>query len=44
MIKNIGTGTKAGVRMVVGEKTKVKAKPARTVVKVFPVTALKKQI
>ena len=36
--------TKAGVRMAFGQEIKVKAKPARTVVKVFPVTALKKQI
>merc|ERR1712080_773082 len=36
--------TKAGVRMMFGKETKVKAKPAKTVVKAFPVAALKKQI
>ena len=36
--------TKAGVRMMFGQETKVKAKPARTVVKAFAVSALKKQI
>merc|ERR1711939_657757 len=36
--------TKAGVRMMFGQETKVKAKPARTIVKAFPVAALKKQI
>merc|ERR1712100_406385 len=36
--------TKAGVRMAFGREMKVKAKPARTVVKAFPVAALKKQI
>merc|ERR1711943_149510 len=36
--------TKAGTRVMFGVETKVKAKPARTVVKAFPVSALKKQI
>merc|ERR1711890_228167 len=36
--------TKAGVRVMFGKETKVKAKPAKTVVKAFPVAALKKQI
>merc|ERR1712188_172155 len=36
--------TKAGVRMMFGQEMKVKAKPARTVVKAFPVAALKAQI
>ena len=36
--------TKAGVRMIFGKETKVKAKPAKVVVKAFPVSALKKQI
>ena len=36
--------TKACVRMMFGKETKVKAKPAKTVVKAFPVAALKKQI
>ena len=36
--------TKAGVRMMFGKETKVKAKPAKTVVKAYPVAALKKQI
>ena len=36
--------TKAGVRMMFGEEKKVKAKPARTVIKAFPVAALKAQI
>merc|ERR1711966_405734 len=35
--------TKAGVRMMFGKETKVKAKPAKTIVKAFPVAALKKQ-
>jgi len=35
--------TKAGVKMAFDEKIVVKAKPARTVVKAFPVSALKKQ-
>jgi len=36
--------TKAGVRMMFGKETKVSAKPAKTIVKAFPVAALKKQI
>ena len=36
--------TKAGVRMMFGQETKVKAKPAKTVVKAFAVAALKSQI
>merc|ERR1712166_282156 len=36
--------TKAGERMAFGQMMKVKAKPARTVVKAFPVAALKAQI
>merc|ERR1712091_292487 len=36
--------TKAGVRVMFGQETKVKAKPAKTVVKAYPVAALKKQI
>jgi len=36
--------TKVGVRMCFGQETKVKAKPDRTVVKAFPVAALKAQI
>merc|ERR1711976_83301 len=36
--------TKAGVRMAFGQEIKVKAKPARTVVKAFAVASLKKQI
>merc|ERR1711908_257791 len=36
--------TKAGVRMMFGQETKVKAKPAKTIVKAYPVAALKKQI
>merc|ERR1719214_377166 len=36
--------TKSGVRMAFGQEIKVKAKPARTVVKAFPVAALKSQI
>merc|ERR1711865_934130 len=35
---------KAGVRMMFGEERKVKAKPAKTVVKAFAVAALKQQI
>merc|ERR1712146_786367 len=33
--------TKAGVRNIFGVETKVKAKPAKTVVKAFPASALK---
>merc|ERR1711912_216398 len=36
--------TKAGIRNVFGKEVKVKAKAARTVVKAYPVKALKKQI
>merc|ERR1712178_183164 len=36
--------TKACVKMIFGKETKVKARPAKTVVKAYPVTALKKQI
>merc|ERR1711896_94433 len=36
--------TKAGVRMAFGQEIKVKAKPARTVVKASPVASLKSQI
>merc|ERR1711988_37827 len=36
--------TKAGVRVMFGVEQKVKAKPARTVVKAFAVAALKNQI
>merc|ERR1711959_157840 len=36
--------TKACVKNIFGKETKVKAKPAKTVVKAYPVAALKKQI
>ena len=36
--------TKAGVRVMFGQEMKVKARPAKTVVKAFPVAALKAQI
>merc|ERR1719386_661124 len=36
--------TKAGVKVMFGKEVKVKAKPAKTVVKAFPVAALKNQI
>merc|ERR1712137_686938 len=36
--------TKACVKVMFGKEQKVKAKPAKTVVKAFPVAALKKQI
>merc|ERR1712138_200130 len=36
--------TKAGVRNVFGKEMKVKARPAKKVVKAFPVAALKQQI
>merc|ERR1712066_909978 len=36
--------TKAGMKMIFGKEVKVKAKPAKTLVKAFPVAALKKQI
>merc|ERR1712087_354319 len=35
--------TKAGTRMAFGKEVKVKARPARTIVKAFPVAALKQQ-
>merc|ERR1711924_255313 len=35
---------KSSTRVMFGVETKVKAKPARTVVKAFPVSTLKKQI
>merc|ERR1712113_1048524 len=35
---------KAGVRNIFGKETRVAAKPAKKVVKAFPVAALKKQI
>merc|ERR1712056_92811 len=36
--------TKTGVKTMFGKEVKVKAKPAKTVVKAFPVAALKAQI
>merc|ERR1712031_112019 len=36
--------TKAGVRNVFVKEVRVKARPARTIVKAYPVSALKKQI
>ena len=36
--------TKAGIRNIFGKDVKVKAKPAKTVVKAFAVAALKEQI
>merc|ERR1719434_24006 len=36
--------TKAGKKMIFGKECVVKAKPAKTVVKAFPVAALKSQI
>merc|ERR1711981_1486970 len=36
--------TKAGVKVIFGKEVHVKAKPAKVVVKAFPVAALKKQI
>merc|ERR1711907_648598 len=36
--------TKAGIRNIFGKDVKVAAKPAKTVVKAYPVSALKKQI
>merc|ERR1712000_697609 len=36
--------TKAGMRTMFGKEFKVKAKPAKTIVKAYPVAALKKQI
>merc|ERR1711913_97700 len=44
MIKTrIKPATRAGKREVFGKVVMVKAKPARTIVKAFPVAALKKQ-
>merc|ERR1739845_244494 len=44
MIKTrVKPATKAGKREIFGKLTVVKAKPARTVVKAFPVSVLKKQ-
>merc|ERR1711912_35767 len=36
--------TKACVKNIFGKETKVKARPARTIVKAYPVATLKKQI
>merc|ERR1719182_222170 len=36
--------TKAGKKMAFGQEIKVKAKPARTIVKAFAVSALKKSV
>merc|ERR1719473_1778888 len=36
--------TKAGVRNIFGKDVRVSAKPAKTIVKAYPVQALKKQI
>jgi len=36
--------TKAGKKMIFGKEVVVKAKPAKTVVKAFPVAALKRSI
>merc|ERR1711907_345612 len=36
--------TKAGVKIIFGKETTVKAKPAKTIVKAFPAAALKRQI
>merc|ERR1712151_461749 len=36
--------TKAGVKVILGKEQKVAAKPAKTVVKAFPVSSLKKSI
>merc|ERR1711953_669058 len=45
MIKTrVKPATKAGKRMAFGEEFIVKAKPARTIVKCFPVKALKESI
>merc|ERR1712066_903487 len=45
MIKTrVKPATKAGKREIFGKMVTVKAKPARTVVKAFPVSALKKSI
>merc|ERR1711874_598766 len=45
MIKTrVKPATKAGVRVIFGKEQKVAAKPAKTVVKAFPVSSLKKAI
>ena len=45
MIKTrLKPATKAGKREIFGEMRMVKAKPARTIVKAFPVSALKKSV
>merc|ERR1712224_1092448 len=44
MIKRYKPATKAGKRMAFGELVKVKAKPARNVVKAFALAALKKSV
>merc|ERR1712112_409787 len=45
MVKTrVKPATKAGKREVFGKVVMVKAKPARTVVKAFPVAALKKSV
>ena len=45
MIKTrLKKATKAGKKMMFGKEVKVKAKPAKTVVKAFPVAALKQAI
>merc|ERR1712151_545041 len=45
MVKTrIKPATKAGKREIFGKMVTVKARPARTVVKAFPVSALKKSI
>merc|ERR1719440_2605102 len=45
MIKTrVKPATKAGKRMAFGKEMVVKAKPAKTIVKCFPVSALKKSI
>merc|ERR1711971_1312140 len=36
--------TKAGIKNIFGKEVKVSAKPAKTIVKAYPVAALKKQI
>ncbi|CAE7690603.1 HCc2 [Symbiodinium pilosum] len=35
--------TKAGVRVMFGKEVKIKAQPAKTIVKAYPVAAVKKQ-
>merc|ERR1719440_901952 len=44
IITRVKPATKAGKRTMFGKEVKVKAKPAKTVVKAFPVAALKSQI